>query len=289
MAGAKAAALARGIEVLLGRRFLWRLGRSLYLAARRESGNDIATNGERRVQRAAIAAARAQGRTPLVLDVGANYGQWAGALIDGAAEQGAPLTLISFEPVPEVHAALEAALARRAGPGLSLSARRLALADAPGTARFSVMGEGSGTHHLGTDSFDAATRIIEVEVGTVDAFLAAEGLGEVDLLKVDCEGYDPLVLKGARASLAAGRIGAVQFEYNSRWIQSRHYLRDIFTLIDGLPYRLGKVTPGGVEIYGRWEMEMERLFEANYLLVREDRAQAYPLRAVAFDDTNAHG
>lgn len=283
--------LAAAVEKVLGRRFLWRLGRGLYLAARRESANDIGTNGERVVQRAALLSAQAAGRPAVVIDVGANYGQWASALVATATQIEAPLRLISFEPVPEIHSALETLF--RSFPesrNLSVSARRMALADRPQMARFSVMEEGSGTHHLQIDDrvFDNPRRTIEVEVSTIDILLAKERIEFVDLLKIDCEGFDPLVLKGALESLRESRIGAIQFEYNHRWTQSRHFLYDIFQLIADLPYALSKITPTGLELYHRWQPEMERFIEANYLLTHQDHVAHYPVRRVFFDSTNTH-
>jgi hypothetical protein len=52
---------------------------------------------------------------------------------------------------------------------------------------------------------------------TIDEQLDRLEVEHVDLLKIDAEGFDLHVLRGARASLSAGRIDAVQFEYNTPW------------------------------------------------------------------------
>lgn len=290
MGNEAAAVAATVIRKMFGRRFLWRFGRSLYLAARRETSNDIGLNGERLIQQSAIRAAKAAGHAAVVIDVGANRGQWADAMISAAAAHKEPLTLISFEPVPEIHAVLGALFERRSGDGdFRLSARPLALSDQPGTARFSVMGGGdSVTHHLEAEDIETPERTIEVEVTTIDDLLAGEGVEFVDLLKIDCEGFDALVLKGAAQSLRSSRIGAVQFEYNHRWLQSRHYLRDIVRMAEDLPYAFGKVTPNGVELYNEWTPEMERFFEANYILIHSDRLRDYPVRPVLLDAANTY-
>lgn len=51
-----------------------------------------------------------------------------------------------------------------------------------------------------------------VEVRTVDEFMQEQGIEFVQYLKIDTEGYDIEVLKGASAALAAGRIGLVEVE-----------------------------------------------------------------------------
>ncbi len=53
-----------------------------------------------------------------------------------------------------------------------------------------------------------------MSINTVDDFLANLGQPEVNLLKIDTQGFDLEVLRGAQQSLAAGRIGAVLVELN---------------------------------------------------------------------------
>jgi hypothetical protein len=63
-------------------------------------------------------------------------------------------------------------------------------------------------------------------VTTVDDEARAAGLDRVDLLKVDCEGYDLHVLRGASTLLSAEAVSAVQFEYNSYWALAGSTLAD---------------------------------------------------------------
>ncbi len=45
-----------------------------------------------------------------------------------------------------------------------------------------------------------------MEVTTLDAFAEKEGLGQVDLFSMDCEGSELLVLKGGERTLEAGAV-----------------------------------------------------------------------------------
>ena len=51
-----------------------------------------------------------------------------------------------------------------------------------------------------------------VPVITVDGFCAEKGIEQIDVLKIDTEGYELLVLAGAAKMLAAGKISAVLVE-----------------------------------------------------------------------------
>jgi hypothetical protein len=66
-----------------------------------------------------------------------------------------------------------------------------------------------------TPSVDSWTKVIrstEVEVVTLDAFAAREGLGFIHALKSDTQGFDFEVFQGARGLMESGRIGVVYFE-----------------------------------------------------------------------------
>jgi hypothetical protein len=81
------------------------------------------------------------------------------------------------------------------------------------------------------------------------------------------------VLQGAEQLLRSRRIGVVQFEYNHRWVHSRHFLKDAFDLAVPLGYDVGKVTPTALEFYPRWHFELETFREANFVLTTEATRQ----------------
>lgn len=62
---------------LMGRHLAWRLGRSLYMLARRDVPNAIRSNGELMLQREVVRNVT----RPVVFDVGANVGQWSRELL----------------------------------------------------------------------------------------------------------------------------------------------------------------------------------------------------------------
>lgn len=64
-------------------------------------------------------------------------------------------------------------------------------------------------------SDSAAATTTTVPLTTVDAMLDSLQLQRLFLLKIDTEGFDPLVLQGARRSLAEHKVDLVLFEYNS--------------------------------------------------------------------------
>lgn len=254
------------LVALIGRERAWRLGRALYMRARGEKPtNAIGANGEAALVGRAVRAGDSQ--RPLVfLDVGANLGEWTETALAAARAVGRTLQVHVFEPTP----AAADCLARSLAGHDCTTVHRLALSDRSGTAQFSVFGETAGTNSLETDPDADPMQVIEVKIATGADFAASAGLAAIDLVKVDTEGHDYRVLAGFEPLLAQGVIGAVQFEYNSRWLTAHRGLRDVVDLAGRTGYRLGRVMPDRIELFDGWNPECDRFFEDNFVLVRPD-------------------
>ncbi len=105
---------------------------------------------------------------------------------------------------------------------------------------------------------------------TLEAYCQEQAVERVTLLKCDTEGHDFSVLEGATRLFRERRVDVCQFEYNWRWIDARRYLRDVFAFSEAAAYRIGKLTPHGVEVYKRWDPELESFREGNYVLFTEE-------------------
>ncbi len=267
-------ALSQALWRALGRRNYVRLGRFLSMEARLDVPNDMSENGERLVQEALCRAAAATSGPIHVLDVGANAGAWSRYLVAAWRRASLPasrLHLHLFEPTPALRDQLGAALSAEARELGGLAIVGSAVSDREGSAVFHVTSEGSGRSSLvqtGAESgFGSvpARESIDVPLCTLDRYCAAAGIERVGLVKIDTEGNDCLVLRGARDMLRGGRIAMAQFEYNQHWIAARAYLKDVFDLVGPLGYGVGKVTPRGIETYRAWHYELESYREGNYL------------------------
>jgi FkbM family methyltransferase len=129
----------------------------------------------------------------VVLDVGANlgaytllFGQWVGA--EGR--------VFAFEPAPESRRGLERHVALN-GLRDRIEVRPEAMAAAPGVARFRAAGPQGDNRIVDSDAGG-----IEVRTTSVDAFCRGRNL-RPDFIKVDVEGAELDVLKGARDTIAA--------------------------------------------------------------------------------------
>jgi FkbM family methyltransferase len=280
----------RWFESLVGRRGLWRIGRHLYRHARRDGRNDPEINGEYVLHGRLARWARRRGGTLHVVDVGANVGYWSSHLLETCRDVGVErVRLWAFEPSDEIRAQLERSLCSVC-TGQYVSIRAEAIADAASQALFDATPGITGVKHLLTESMISSgeTPSVDVRVTTLADVAHEEKIEVVDFVKSDVEGFDLQVLRGAVPLLAERRIGLLQFEYNHCWISTRSFLRDVFELVERLPYVVCKVVPDGIEAYDAWHPELETFFETNYLLIRDDWLEDLGVRRGAFDASNTY-
>lgn len=253
----------RALERIVGRPLLARFARLLTNEVRLDVANDMAENGETIVQRIAL-----RDSTPVVLDVGCHFGEWSLSLL---RQPGHKPVLHGFEPSKSSYPKAQCALA---GKG---QVHRLALSDHVGTAELVIVHEGAGSNSLVPFTNGEASASTEtVPVSTLDSFCEGHGLNNVTLLKIDAEGHDLAVIRGARGMLAQRSISLVQFEYNWRWIEARSFLLDAFEVCQEYGYSIGKVTRRGIEVYEGWHPELETFRQGNYLAFLPDWRDLLP-------------
>lgn len=136
----------------------------------------------------------------IVLDIGGHAGHYAHLFATLAAAG----RVYSFEPSPYACSVLE--IRQRLGrlpANIELTAK--ALSDAPGSLELRTPLKASGSLGFGTASFNraraGAVRVDEVEVTTIDDFVAARGIARIDFIKLDIEGWEHHALRGGAEAL----------------------------------------------------------------------------------------
>jgi FkbM family methyltransferase len=164
-----------------------------------------------------------EGRLPrVIVDVGANVGVTALAYADWFPQA----KVYALEPIPSTFEKLQANTADHG----QIECFMLGCGDEAGQF----------TAYLCPDSkesslvpIEKATGQARVEVVTLDAFCHDQGLETVDFLKVDCEGYDLNVLRGADRLLREKRVRSILVECALCEIGTHHVALREFTDILG--------------------------------------------------------
>jgi FkbM family methyltransferase len=198
----------------------------------------------------------------LMMDVGAYIGQF--ALV---ASRGEGVRVLAFEPTPAVFRQL------RRNIELNHCSRvtcvQAALSDKPGRAKFYFYPESHDQNSL-RPLAGARAVSVDVAIETVDSIAARYGLDRVDLIKVDTEGNELAVLKGARQSLL--RLRPTLIIEISRHQPAYGYTgADIRTFLVDLGYGVYRIEQDRCRPYEPREDDCKTLSHFNIVAVPENQ------------------
>jgi FkbM family methyltransferase len=77
-----------------------------------------------------------------------------------------------------------------------------------------------------------------IELDTLGSFCSSRGIEKIHFLKIDTEGFEMEVLKGASSLITNNLIEIIQFEFNEMNVVSRVFFKDFFDLFKKSNYRL---------------------------------------------------
>ena len=202
----------------------------------------------------------------VILDVGANAGQYAAL----ARELGPNTVIHSFEPHPQSFAKL----AER-GERLGIKVHALALGDVCSEIEFFDYEDDAGSQHASVyrDVIEVVHQrpaaAVKVRSETLDIVARRLGIKQIGLLKIDTEGHDYSVLKGARGLLDAGLIDVIQFEFNEMNVISRVFMKDFFGILPN--YRIYRLLSDGVIEFQTYDPTFMEVFAyQNIVCIRRD-------------------
>lgn len=251
----------------------WGVVRAQYLMGIGSAG-DVARSGEKIALTQTIACyyrgscSDHHATSPIcVFDVGANIGQFSG--LAKTVLRGYPYTVHCFEPG---HHTFEQ-LRKNIGADDSFHLNNIALGTHAGSASLFYDKVGSGIasmtkrnlEHLKIDFSQSEP----ISVNTVDNYCDQARIDRIDLLKMDVEGHELDVLKGAARMLENRRVGSILFEFGGCNIDTRSYLQDYFYLFKKYgPNKMYRITPSGYLSPLDSYREIDEQFRTTNFLVR---------------------
>jgi FkbM family methyltransferase len=191
----------------------------------------------------------------VILDVGANAGGYTQAALEIFRDR---CRVHAFEP----STVAAGKFAVNIGTDARVCLHRLALADTAGVAKLYSDSEGSPIATLNPDSpgviHGSLHAFEEVPIATLDGFCRDNGIERIHLLKMDTEGSELTILKGASAMLAAGRIDGIQWEFGYDNVYSRTFFRDFYELLSPQYHLFRLVKDGLYPLSGAYPYEVFR-------------------------------
>jgi len=86
--------------------------------------------------------------------------------------------------------------------------------------------------------------VYKVPILTFDDYVRTNGVGQINLMKIDAEGYDLNVMEGARETFAREGVDMFMFEFASGWAASKRYLWEVVEYMEPLPYTMFRLFNG---------------------------------------------
>ena len=105
-----------------------------------------------------------------------------------------------------------------------------------------------------------------VEITTLDIFCSENNIDFIDFMKVDVEGYEMNMFKGANQFLTSKKIGAIQFELGVASVDGKYFFKDVFYLLHE-NYRIYRITPRHLFEIKKYSEQHEVFLTTNYLAI----------------------
>ena len=202
---------------------------------------------------------------PLIFDVGANVGKYSTAL-----KKCMPTSkLYAFEPNPHAFEKLN-----KQGEQNGFKCFPLGMSDISGSNE--IYFDKSEKHtelatfekKVLTDVFGREVESCDARLTTLDSFCSENSVNRIHFLKIDTEGHEFRVLKGAQKLLQNNLIDIIQFEFNDMNIYSRVFLKDFFELLDN--YKLFRLDTKRLIDINKYSTELEIFRYQNIVAINRD-------------------
>jgi len=223
-----------------------------------DNDDNIHRNGELRLMQKVLP------QSAIVFDVGANIGDWAALAL-------------CINPNLEIHCFEPSAITfqRLQERGRGIICNNFGLSSAPGETTLWIFADSLGINSLYKrrgleDGWGLPEQQTQetVQLDTLDAYCQRAGVQMIDFMKVDVEGHELEILKGAVGMLANEKIKRIQFEYGGCNIDSRVLLKDLFDFLTSYGYTLYKIFPHELHHILRYDQRLENYQYQNWLAER---------------------
>lgn len=172
----------------------------------------------------------------VMFDVGANVGSYAQLL----SKEFPATDIYAFEPHKDTFAQLVQNV------NAPIKCINIGLGSEEKVERIYTYADGRSSVHASTFKevfkvFHKTNEItyVDFKMKTLDNFCMEENIATIDFLKIDAEGNELNVLKGAKKMIAEDRIKIIQFEFGECDVFSRVFLRDFYEILPNYEiYRL---------------------------------------------------
>lgn len=184
-----------------------------------------------------------------IFDIGGHIGQTALEFSDTFPDA----SIYTFEPSIENFGKMETVLAGKP----KVKRLNIALGEKVGFQKFYHDVEHTSMSRI---EHSESKGSYSVKVLTIDTFLKESNIDRIDIMKIDTEGYEIRVLRGAQNAIESGKIGFIKVECGTNPCDDIHInFREILDFLE----------PSGFRIFGVYD-QWEDVFDPKPILRRAD-------------------
>lgn len=202
----------------------------------------------------------------IVFDVGANQGEWSRKILDVQPS----VSLYAFEPVDSTFNTLKENMA-----DTEANIYNIALSKRSGKKTFYHYNQSNQSARMSTfyrrnsveENLNIQPVAVQINTKSLSSFCKSHSIDKIDFLKIDTEGAELDVLKGATSLLQSNKIETIQFEYGGTYTDAGITLKEICTLLTQYGYIIFRILPDGLAYIHSWHDSLENYRYSNYLAV----------------------
>jgi FkbM family methyltransferase len=204
---------------------------------------------------------------PILFDVGANIGGYSIELTKAFPAKN--VKIHSFEPSPTAYTTLEYALSSYE----NVFAHNIGFSDVETEAKLYTNTLGSVIGSVYNRNVEHHGGVMEetetIQLTTIDKFCKENGIEEIHFLKLDVEGHEMNVFRGASEMIKNDAIDIIQFEFGSCNVASRTYFQDYFLLLRE-KYTIYRLLANGLYPVVSYKDRYEMFLATNYVAIRNN-------------------
>ncbi len=222
---------------LFGRSVFYRLNKALFITGIKGMGILNYQNSYLSGEKLLIHKLKKLNGEKTIFDVGANIGNYSNLILNHIRD----VTIYAFEPHPVSFKQLQKKIVSN-----RVKKYNHGFSDEVGTTIIFDYKDQAGSSHASlypevfTDLRKEPYTTHSVSISTIDEFVEKNKIAGITLLKIDTEGNEYKVLKGAERAIKNDKIDLIQFEFSEMNLISRNFFYDYYKLLkdDFTIYRL---------------------------------------------------